>query len=220
MKRDIVFLVADKNMEEVFSAFLSRDGVHHSLGCDPFKFDADQDVHRHPRKDPGVYNEADAFLETYRDTHYCAVVVLDSEWDGSPGAEKIRAKIEAELEGKWERYAVIVIDPELEQWVWVSRKCANNTHEVHPHVANCLKYKKDKPLHELFREDDNWDEERIKPKRPKEAVEQILRQTRTPRSSAIYRNIVEKVSVKGCRDDAFQALVAKLQEWFERGGQA
>ena len=46
MKRDIVFLVADKNMEEVFSAFLSRDGFHHSLGCDPFKFDADQDVHR------------------------------------------------------------------------------------------------------------------------------------------------------------------------------
>lgn len=220
MKRDIVFLVADKNMEEVFSAFLSRDKFHHSLGCDEFKFDAGLDIHRHPRKDPGVYNEADAFLETYRDSHYCAVVVLDSEWEGSPGAEKIRTKLEADLKDRWERFAVIVIDPELEQWVWISRKGADNAHEVHPHVVSCLKYAKDKPLHQWLRENDNWDEERVKPKRPKDAVEQILKQSRTPRSSAIYRNIVERVSVNGCQDIAFQALVVKLQEWFALGGRA
>jgi len=218
MKRDIVFLVADKNMEEVFSAFLSRDGFHHSLGCDPFKFDAGIDVHRHPRKDPGVYNEAGAFLETYRDSHYCAVVVLDSQWEGSPGAEKIKAKIESELKGRWERYAVIVIDPELEQWIWVSRRGADNSFEVHPHVASCLKYTKDKPLHQVLSDNGNWDNERAKPKRPKDAVEGILKQTRTPRSSAIYRSIVEKVSVKGCQDDAFKSLVAKLQDWFAVGG--
>jgi hypothetical protein len=219
MKRDIVFLVADKNMEEVFSGFLSRNQFHLSLGCDAFTFDAEVDIHRHPRKDPGVYNEAAAFLETYRDSHHCAVVVLDSEWEGSPGAAKIREKIEAELATKWQRYVVIVIDPELEQWVWVSRKVADNTFEIHPHVVNCFRYKQEKPLHELLRDKNNWDNLKAKPKRPKEAVELVLKQSRMPRSSAIYRTISEQVSIKGCKDDSFKILVEKLREWFVMGDQ-
>lgn len=113
---------------------------------------------------------------------------------------------------------VIVIDPELEQWVWVSRKIADNTFEVHPHVVDCFNYKQEKPLHELLRDKRNWDNETAKPTRPKEAVELVLKQTRTPRSSAIYRRIAEHVSVKGCKDDSFKVLLHKLQEWFTPGG--
>jgi hypothetical protein len=68
-----------------------------------------------------------------------------------------------------------------------------------------------------LRDEGNWDAAKAKPRRPKDAVEKILKRTRTPRSSAIYRKIVEQVSVKGCEDSAFKALFTKLKEWFTPG---
>ena len=216
MKRDIVFLVADKNMEEVFAAFLGRENAHRSLGCGEFRFDRKLDLHRHPRKDPGVYNEAHVFLEPFRDKYHCAVVVMDADWEGSPGAESIAEAISANMDGKWDRFAVIIIDPELECWIWVSHRGAK-TVEVHPAVVEAFRYNNNPPLHELLQTNDNWDGERNKPVRPKEAAEEILRRTRTPRSSSLYTKIVERVTIKGCNDAAFLALLGKLRQWYPPG---
>ena len=59
-----------------------------------------------------------------------------------------------------------------------------------------------------------WPEGATKPPDPKGAVETTLRVTRIPRSSAIYKQITSRVSIKNCVDPAFLKLQATLQEWF------
>ena len=215
MKRPIIFLVADKNMNEVFKTFLQRDQFHRSLGCGGFEFDEKRDLVRHPRKDPGVYNEAHVFLRPYLATHERAVVVLDAEWDGSPGSQTIHDDISGRLAAeRWEEFAVIVIDPELENWIWVTQTQPDSSIGVHDLVVSSFNYRSDQPLKEFLQERDNWREDIEKPKQPKEAVEKVLRLTNTPRSSALYRKIVCRASVTGCVDPAFQELVAVLRQWF------
>jgi hypothetical protein len=53
-----------------------------------------------------------------------------------------------------------------------------------------------------------------KPKRPKEAVEQALRFVRKARSSALYRQLAERVSLRRCTDPAFSKLMRVLRNWF------
>jgi hypothetical protein len=53
-----------------------------------------------------------------------------------------------------------------------------------------------------------------KPSDPKRAVERVLRQMRTPRSSSIYRQLAERVSTQRCRDLAFEKFKSTLQAWF------
>jgi hypothetical protein len=56
----------------------------------------------------------------------------------------------------------------------------------------------------------------LKPARPKEALEAALRAVRKARSSSIYRELAERVSIKRCRDMAFIKLRDKLNRWFPK----
>ncbi|HGT3446895.1 TPA: hypothetical protein ACM2Z0_005479, partial [Pseudomonas aeruginosa] len=59
-----------------------------------------------------------------------------------------------------------------------------------------------------------WPAGVAKPPRPKEAAEWVLRQTRRPRSSAIYQELAEYISIKGCTDAAFAEMHAAFLAWF------
>ena len=48
------------------------------------------------------------------------------------------------------------------------------------------------------------------PPRPKEAMEAALRQVRKPRSSAIYLELAQRVSLRGHTEPAFQRFVHPL----------
>lgn len=54
----------------------------------------------------------------------------------------------------------------------------------------------------------------IKPVRPKEAMEDALRSVRLPRSSALYRQLAQQVSLSRCTDESFLKLRKILQTWF------
>lgn len=54
----------------------------------------------------------------------------------------------------------------------------------------------------------------IKPARPKEAVELVLRTARKPRSSSIYFELAQSVSTDRCTDPAFLKLKSCLRGWF------
>lgn len=111
---DLVALVADKHQEHVLDVLL--DKRRDSLGLRPISFK----VHRHPRRDPGVYRGAQAFLAPLRRIYRFALVLLDAQFSGSPGsADKIEQAIQGRLDaGTWRnRSRVIAIDPELEAWV-------------------------------------------------------------------------------------------------------
>lgn len=208
MKRDCVFLLADKNMRASFEGFFSRQGFQQSLGCGWIDIDPMQDlIFAAGDNDPGLYTRAHELLRPFLNTHRHAVVVLDALWDGSPGAINICTHIESLLSANgWEtdRCVVIVIDPELENWVW----------QRSIHVAREIGFDNIDEMNADVDLLNAWPEKQYKPTTPKETLETILRKKRIPRSSAIYRNITAKVSISDCRDEAFIKLIGKLREWF------
>jgi hypothetical protein len=132
--------------------------------------------------------------------------MIDAEWAGSPGAARIRAHIVDGCERSgWVRNDVVavVLDPELETWIW----------QDSPIVESVVGYSGSSLRQELA-SSGAWPLASAKPPRPKEALEAQLRRNRIPRSSALYRQIAERISVKGCVDPAFAELRTALQRWF------
>ena len=208
MKRDCVFLLADTNMKASFEGFFSRPGFQHSLKCGWIDIDPVQDIKvASGDNDPGLYTRAHELLKPYLKTHRHAVVALDAQWDGSPGAEKIRIHIENMLTiNGWEvgRFVVIVIDPELEVWIL----------QRNVHVAKEIGFY---GIDDMLSDTDllrALQEERHKPTSLKETLNAILRKKGLPITSARYKKITAHVSVSDCRDSAFLHLVEKLREWF------
>ncbi len=75
-----------------------------------------------------------------------------------------------------DRGAVVVLDPELEVWVWSDS----------PHVDRALGWHgRTPPLRDWLSERGLWDAGAPKPGDPKRAVEEALRHVLIPRSSAI-----------------------------------
>ncbi|MDY7071134.1 hypothetical protein PshuTeo2_11790 [Pseudomonas hunanensis] len=209
MIRPCVILVADSNMAAVFKGFFSRDRWDLSLGCSRFDFNAELggDLLVPDDADPGVFTRAHSYLDTYRFSHSHAIVVLDCEWEGFPGRDAIVTHITANLVASgWAEDAVkvIAIEPELENWLWQDK----------PQVADVLRYKGDKSLRQHLAESGWWPADAAKPPRPKEAAEWVLKQTRQPRSSAIYQKLAEHISIKGCTDAAFAEMHAAFLAWF------
>ncbi|MDD5168308.1 MAG: hypothetical protein PHN75_05785, partial [Syntrophales bacterium] len=156
---------------------------------------------------PGIYARAHELLRPYLGSHERALVVLDCEWEGTPGKDAIVRHITENLvaNGWREDYIkVIAIDPELENWLW----------QDNPHIAEVLRYRSEPSLRQLLEEKGLWLAGQAKPSRPKETADWVLRVTRQPRSSAIYEELAGCISIKGCTDNAFHELRETLQAWF------
>lgn len=207
--RDCLFLVADKNMEGMLKGFFSRDAFHHAVGCGHFDFDIRQDLLvAHGQNDPGLYTRANEFLQPYASTHRHAVVIVDAEWDGSPGAEAISQRLIEHLsDAGWlaDYGCAVVINPELENWLW----------QDSPHVCTALGFEGEfAALRAALESQGFWQPHEAKPSRPKEAAEWVLRLSRKGRSSAIYQQLAMRVTARGCTDAAFHTLRNSLLRWF------
>ena len=206
--RDCKFVVADKNMEFVIKGFFGRADFHHKLGCAQFAFDPSQDLHSvRGKNDPGLYANGDPVLRVCRQTHRYAVVILDAEWKGSPGAAKIEERIKQHLAHAGlspQESAAIVIDPELENWLWIP----------HNTLGNLLGWQNFQDLREFLRKQQLWTDG-DKPAPPKQALELVLKRIDKPRSSKFYAKIVQSVpSVRRCKDASFLKLRDTLCIWF------
>lgn len=206
--RDCIFLLADKNMQAAFEGFLGRAGFAQSLGCGAFAFDPRHDIIvAAGDNDPGLYTRGHELLRPYQTTHRRAVVVLDAEWEGSPGKDAITEHLAENLNSTgWAEgaCAVIVIDPELENWIW----------QQNDHVARGLGFGSSNELMADPDLQEAWPAAQSKPSSPKEILETLLKKRRIPRSSAIYKQITSQVSVRRCQDTAFQAMAETLRAWF------
>ena len=201
-KIDLLCLVADKNMEAAVSALLDRP---QSIGMRPV-------THRiltHPERDPGCFHRGPEFLRPFRSQAHHALIILDYAWDGNPAATAF--DLETALEkrlgqaGMREWAKAVVIAPELEAWVFAQS----------PHVPRILGLAGTTDALRRELEDRGWwSRGEAKPQDPKVAMEWILRQTRQPRSSAIYRRLATKVGTASCTDRAFVRLRSHLQGWF------
>ncbi|WP_144030269.1 hypothetical protein [Burkholderia sp. AU6039] len=197
-------------MAATFRGYFKRDGWHLSLGCASFEINTDVGADLlvdEGGNDPGVYTKGHELLRPYQNSHHRALVVLDCEWEGSPGKVAIVTHITANLvTSGWTEDAVkvIAVEPELENWLWQDK----------PQVADILRYKGNKSLRQLLADNGLWPAGMPKPPRPKETAEWVLKQTRQPRSSAIYQRLAEHISIKGCTDAAFSEMYAALLAWF------
>lgn len=216
MKRPCAILVADSNMAAAFKGYFGRAQWHLSLGCAPFEVNTEIGgdlIVDEGGNDPGVYTKGHELLRPYQRSHERALVVLDCEWEGSPGKQVIEQHITANLvTSGWDtdKVKVIAIDPELENWLW----------QDNPHVAAMLKYRGQPALRQWLEQNGWWPQNAAKPPRPKEAAEWVLKQTKQPRSSSIYQQLARRIGIAGCTDAAFVAMHTQLKAWFPQEGQA
>ena len=201
-RRDLVVLVADSQQKHTVATLLTRRQP--SLGIRQVTIDIDSDIFPHPERDPGVFKKAGRFLSVFAQRYQHALVLIDAEWGGL-SVEQIEEKIQDDLnKNGWEgRSAVIVIDPELEIWVWAQS----------PHVPRLLGMDWE-GIKNLGHQMGYWQEDETKPSRPKELLEVVLHRTRKPRSSALYRQLAGTVGLSRCQDSSFLRFREILQEWF------
>jgi len=201
-EKDLIVLVADKNMEFAIKGLLER---YQSLHIRRLA----SDIHVHSERDPGCRVRGHEFLRSFSSGYAHALIIFDKEGCGKEqnSREEIESEIEQHLSGSgWgDRAAAIVIDPELENWVWSDSAC----------VDNCLGWSEKEPdLRTWLQEQGFLEERQIKPHRPKEAVEEALRVVSKPRSSAIYYDLAKQTPFENCKDSAFNKLKTRLREWF------
>jgi hypothetical protein len=212
--RDLLFLVADTNMEYALRGFFERERPHLSIGCGPIVFDPAPNrdiVVAAGDNDSGLYKRAGDWLREAASHYRHVVIMIDAEWDGSPGAEAIRRKLSEELAvAGWPEDAglALVLEPEVDIWLWADS----------PHVATAMRWPSSDALRAALEREGWLEVGAIKPKRPKEAAEWALRQQRQPRSSALYRKIASRVSLNRCTDPALRQLVEALRSWFPSEG--
>ena len=202
---DLVILVADKDMQQSLEGLLQRDK---SLGIRSIS----TRIFSHPKKDPGVFNEAHLFLRAFHKSAGHCLVMLDHEGCGARAGARdaIETTIETRLarNGWQNRSAAIVLDPELEAWVWSDS----------PHVDSILGWPcGDTNLRDWLIDQGFLEPGSPKPIRPKEAVEAALRYARRRRSSALYRELAEKVRFSHCHDASFVKFLSTLRSWFPAG---
>lgn len=199
---DLVALVADKDIEQSMIGILERP---ESLGIRKLNYA----IIPHPQKDPGCLKEGHDILRAYLKRAAHALIIFDR--DGCGKEIKTREKLELEVEDRisisgWgDRAAAIIIDPELENWLWSDS----------PEVDAALRWKEKSPeLRKWLKDKGYLKEKSNKPYPPKEALKEALKEVHLPFSSSIFRKIASKVSFNRCQDNAFIKMKEKLQLWY------
>jgi len=199
--KDLIVLAADKSMKLVVDALLGR-AIHLRLRT------ISLDAVTHPESDPGVRLHAHNFLRSQLRNYTYAVAMCDRS--GSGGENLSRERIEERIEdglhaNGWENRAVaIVIDPELENWMWGDWNA----------TSDALRWVDTQSLREWLIEQDHLALAFAKPKDPKRALECAAKCSGKRWSSSIHQQIATRARIDRCIDPAFLKLRSALQNWF------
>ncbi len=200
---DLVILTAGEDERQVLRSVL--DDRRESLGIRTVS----HQILKHPRRDPGCLNEAETVLQSFSLRARHALVMFDQEGSGmeSASSSEIERRVTERLfAAGWEtRAAVIVIEPELEIWMWSDS----------PEVDRVFEWKEGRAAMTTFlRHEGVTTDSAGKFRPPKRAVELVLAQTGLKRSSALYGELARSVSLQRCVDPSFRRLTALLTGWF------
>ncbi|MDD9864538.1 MAG: hypothetical protein OXU54_08200 [Gammaproteobacteria bacterium] len=197
----LIVLVADQDMAQTVKGLLGR---WQSLGIAPVKFE----VRRHHNRDGGCRVGATQYLRPFLGNYRHALVVFDFRGSGTRlTREKTQEEVEKALrQGGWEdRAKAIVIEPELEAWVWAASE----------KVPEILGWKGEySALKHWLHKQDLWPNDNLKPPDPKTAMERTMRESRSRRTSRKFYELASAVKLEHCRDPAFNELKKTLQAWF------
>ena len=202
-RKDLFVLVADRDMEQTFLGLLERP---QSLEIAQVSYE----VQIHPGRDGGCRSSAVEYLRHFPNKYRHALVVFDLDGSGShlPREETQREVEEGLRQNGWnDRAKTIVIEPELEAWVW----------SASAHVPEILGWNNSYAnLKHWLCELGQWPTTMRKPPQPKEAMDRTLRESHARRSSRKFFDLARKVSLADCRDQSFNELRTTLQDWFPR----
>ncbi len=200
---DLVILVPDRSIEYAMRGILARPK---SLGIRPVTVD----MHSHPAHDSGCFADAPEFLLFAVNQAAHALVVFDHHGSGQEHTMD-RTTMEADVEQRlsaagWEgRCAAVVIEPELENWVW----------STSPHVDAVLGWAgRRPPLRVWLQQQGHLAENDAKPADPKDALSAAIRVAGKSRTSKLYADLAGKVGFNRCMDEAFVKLRQVLNNWF------
>ncbi len=200
---DLAVLAADNQMQEALHGILARP---RALAIAHISFD----VYSHPNKDPGCRKKAHVFLRNLRADYRYGLVLFDYDGCGAShtsSPDEIASNVEERLQqsGWGDQARCVVIDPELEVWVWSDSQ----------EVDRCLGWgDTSQRLQDWLVNNGHWPAGASKPPAPKKAMEDALREAQLPHSSSIFRELADSVSLQGCKDDSFQRFRQILQGWF------
>ena len=203
--RDLLVLVADLDIEHAIQGLLSRTDIQESKSIS-------FDIRRHPNRDSGCRAEAVNYLRPFLNTHHHALVIFDRDGCGSSRSRtEIQQEVESDLDRNgWEgRSKVIVIDPELEIWVWSDS----------PLVSEVLGWGSSfSGLRDWLRSRRLWSSDLPKPEDPKKAMLEAMAKGGLPkrarRSPAKFYQLAKTVNFTNCRDPALNDLKRTLRTWF------
>ena len=198
--KDLALLVADKNMDFAMRGILNR---HKALGIRSVSYE----IRQHVNRDGGVRTTGPETLALLRQQFRHGIVMLD--WEGSGSKAKIAISLEQELDARLERTwgdraKAIVIEPELDVWIWGSDNA----------LVKILEWSEDQGIREWLTGRGYAFDGSQKPMRPKKALNELMVWLNHPRSSVLYERITGKISLTQCVDPAFRRLRSILQSWF------
>ena len=199
--KDLYVLVADQDMLQAMEALLNRGA---SLGTRPIRYAIAKHIHR----DPGCRTGASQYLRSQLNEYRYALVMFDKRGCGDfDSREEIQHKVEINLErnGWRDRSKVVVIDPELETWVW------NGSNLVPKILGWPGEYQE---LKAWLEAEDLWPSDFAKPPDPKKAMRAALRKCKQNVSARLFSQLARSVTLLHCRDSAFAELKDTLQHWF------
>ena len=199
--KDLVVVVPDSNTEQTLYGLLER---HKALQIRRIEYR----ILVHPERDPGVLQRGASLLaeiDALNAFRY-ALLIFDREGCGremlTPSDLEQQVQQQLDASGWQGRSAVVVIDPELESWVFATS----------PHVVDVFAGGDAEVFQRVV---ESFPKTPLgKPQKPMEAVKKLLRQKAIVRASALYKELASRVSLKGCIDPAFQRLCAILRSWF------
>lgn len=203
--KDLLVLVPDADIEQAMKGLLVRTD---NIDIAPVDFE----IRRHVNRDSGCRANAASYLQPYLRAYRYALVTFDRHGCGSRGTrEEIQEEVESDLtRNGWEnRSKVIVIDPEIEVWVW-SRS---------PVVAAVLGWGNDfEALRRWLVSENLWAPNHRKPQDPKDAMRKAMERARlrpkARRSSSKFRDLATLVDFTDCEDPSFVELTRTLRAWF------
>lgn len=201
-RADLKVVVADKDMQATFAGLLTR---HQSLGIRPLLLDPQSPL-VHSGHDPGCWKGGPELLAIEHQHFRHGLLALD--WEGcnsNRSADDTRRELQERLERLttpgWA--SVIVLQPELESWVFAGSTEVDRALGWQPGT-----------LTPWLEQQGHLQPGQAKPARPKEAVEHAMVEKRQPRSSSVYRQLSQSVGFNRCTDQAFADLKTTLQQWF------
>jgi hypothetical protein len=200
-QRDLVVLVADKDMEQATLKILQPQ----SLGISVPSYE----VYTHPARDNGCRTASHDLLRPLASQYRYSLVMFDREGSGGDAIE--REELERQVEGLldangWSgRCGALVLDPELEIWIWTD---SSELDQVIGWAG------RQPPVRDWLRTQGFTLNTEGKPDRPKEALHKALRHVRKQPSASLFAALAAKASLSRCTDPAFLKLKATLQRWF------